>query len=295
MVCRRQKVTSAFVPAAHFRKLPPDRAGGLGSDLPRESRAVAAPRTQPGGLGSREADLQLTRMRLVEHFTSVSGHYITDQPEFDRFAEMVQLVEEAIGWIEDRPWSGSPASVPNGWSSVSAKDPVDQRRDDYRRDRRRAVQTLTLELDAELERLMRSTGNDSRSGSHPERLIVGLQTFRDRRPERPDQCVDRTSTAEKTGALAVAPTQDLSGDGCVQTMQRCLVGGISGRWLIHPDQATANATRDPLQLFRWRSWTTQFSPIVACSGTSRSTGQQRFKRARALLSAIEACCFTEVA
>ncbi|MEC8214899.1 MAG: lysophospholipid acyltransferase family protein [Cyanobacteriota bacterium] len=112
---------------------------------------------------AREADLQLTRMRLVEHFTSVSGHYITDQPEFDRFAEMVQLVEEAIGWIEDRPWSGSPCFGPQRVElSVGEAIPVDQRRDDYRRDRRRAVQTLTLELDAELERLMRSTGNDSR-------------------------------------------------------------------------------------------------------------------------------------
>ena len=51
----------------------------------------------------REVDLQLTGMRLVEHFTSVSGHYISDLLDFDRFAEMLLQVGEAIGWIEDKP------------------------------------------------------------------------------------------------------------------------------------------------------------------------------------------------
>ena len=51
-------------------------------------------------------------MRLVEHFTSVSGHYISDRTDFDRFAEMLLLVEEAIGWIEDKPWKGQPSLGP---------------------------------------------------------------------------------------------------------------------------------------------------------------------------------------
>ena len=63
---------------------------------------------------AREADQQPTRMRLVEHFTSVSGHYLSNQPDFDRFAEMVLLVEEAIGWIEASPWNGRPSSAPAG-------------------------------------------------------------------------------------------------------------------------------------------------------------------------------------
>ena len=42
-------------------------------------------------------------MRLVEHFTSVSGHYLADQPDFDRFGEMLLIVEEAIAWIETVP------------------------------------------------------------------------------------------------------------------------------------------------------------------------------------------------
>ena len=42
-------------------------------------------------------------MRLVEHFTSVSGDYISDLLDFDRFAEMLLQVGEAIGWIEDKP------------------------------------------------------------------------------------------------------------------------------------------------------------------------------------------------
>ena len=58
-------------------------------------------------------------MRLVEHFTSVSGHYISERPDFDRFAEMLLLVEEAIGWIEDKPWKVSPALTHNGWRCSS--------------------------------------------------------------------------------------------------------------------------------------------------------------------------------
>ena len=60
-------------------------------------------------------------MRLVEHFTSVSGHYISDQPDFDRFAEMLLLVEEAIGWIEDKPWKAQPSLGHNGWTQPWAR------------------------------------------------------------------------------------------------------------------------------------------------------------------------------
>ena len=36
-------------------------------------------------------------MRLVEHFTSVSGQYISDRTDLDRFAEMLLLVEVQLG------------------------------------------------------------------------------------------------------------------------------------------------------------------------------------------------------
>ena len=105
---------------------------------------------------AREADQQLTRMRLVEHFTSVSGHYLSDQPDFDRFAEMVLLVEEAIGWIEASPWNGRPSLGPQRVElSLGGALPVQPRLADYRSNRRRAVQTLTNDLEQALTQLMR--------------------------------------------------------------------------------------------------------------------------------------------
>ena len=91
-------------------------------------------------------------MRLVEHFTSVSGHYVSDVPDFDRLAEMMLLVEEAIGWIEDRPWSGQPSLGPQRVEFHLAEPLlVADRLDDYRSNRREAVQKLTEELAKRLQ------------------------------------------------------------------------------------------------------------------------------------------------
>ena len=104
---------------------------------------------------AREADQQLTRMRLVEHFTSVSGHYVSDSPDFDRLAEMLLLVEEAIGWIESKPWPARPSLGPQRVElSLGDPLPVHTRLQDYRRNRRRAVQHLTQALDDELSSLI---------------------------------------------------------------------------------------------------------------------------------------------
>ena len=101
---------------------------------------------------AREADLELTRMRLVEHFTSVSGHYVSDAPVFDRLAEVLLLVEEAIGWIEDRPWAARPSLGPQRVEFRLAEPiQVANRLDDYRRNRRQAVQELTEELAKRLQ------------------------------------------------------------------------------------------------------------------------------------------------
>ena len=96
---------------------------------------------------AREADLQLTHMRLVEHFTSVSGHYLEDQPDFDRFGEMLLIVEEAIAWIEDRPWKGQPDLGPQR-VEFHAAEPIRirERLQAYRSNRRQAVSSLTAEL-----------------------------------------------------------------------------------------------------------------------------------------------------
>ena len=117
-------------------------------DLPALKRSLA-------DWEAREADLQLTRMRLVEHFTSVSGHYVSDQPAFDRLAEMLLLVEEAIGWIEDRPWNGSPSLGPQSVElSLGKALDVRPRLVEYQQNRRRAVQRLTHALEQELNKLL---------------------------------------------------------------------------------------------------------------------------------------------
>ena len=104
---------------------------------------------------AREADLQLTRMRLVEHFTSVSGHYISDRPDFDRFAEMLLLVEEAIGWIEDKPWKGQPSLGPQRVElRLGRALPVRPRLNQYRSNRREAMHLFMQDLDHALAALM---------------------------------------------------------------------------------------------------------------------------------------------
>ena len=104
---------------------------------------------------AREADLQLTRMQLVEHFTSVSSHYITDQPDFDRFAEMLLLVEEAIGWIENKPWKGQPSLGPQRVElRLGRALPVRPRLSQYRSNRREAMQLFMQDLEQALVALM---------------------------------------------------------------------------------------------------------------------------------------------
>ena len=104
---------------------------------------------------AREADLQLTRMRLVEHFTSVSGHYISDRPDFDRFAEMLLLVEEAIGWIEDKPWHGKPSLGPQRVElRLGRALPVRPRLSQYRSNRRESMQLFMQDLEQALIEVM---------------------------------------------------------------------------------------------------------------------------------------------
>ena len=87
-------------------------------------------------------------MRLVEHFTSVSGHYISDRDDFDRFAEMLLLVEEAIGWIEDKPWKGQPSLGPQRVEvQLGRALPVRPRLNQYRSNPREAMQVFLQDLE----------------------------------------------------------------------------------------------------------------------------------------------------
>ena len=114
---------------------------------------------------AREADLQLTRMRLVEHFTSVSGHYISDRPNFDRFAEMLMLVEEAIGWIEDKPWKGQPSLGPQRVElQLGRALPVRPRLNHYRSNRREAMQLFMHDLEQALIAVMPDASQEPATG-----------------------------------------------------------------------------------------------------------------------------------
>ena len=100
---------------------------------------------------AREADLQLTRMQLVEHFTNVSGHYISGLPDFARFAKMLLPVEEAIGWIEDRSWKGKPSLSPQRVEvQLERALPVRPRLNQYRSNRREEMQVFMQDLEQAL-------------------------------------------------------------------------------------------------------------------------------------------------
>jgi hypothetical protein len=97
-------------------------------------------------------------MRLVEHFTSVSGHYISDRSDFDRFAEMLLLVEEAIGWIEDKPWKGQPSLGPQRVElRLGRALPVRPRLNQYLSNRRESMQLFMQDLEQALIEVMPDT------------------------------------------------------------------------------------------------------------------------------------------
>ena len=94
-------------------------------------------------------------MRLVEHVSSVSGHYLEDKLEFDRCGELLLVVEDAIGWLQDRPINTGPSLGPQRVGlSVGEPLPVIKKLDQYQRNRRQAVSSLTDALQQALQDLM---------------------------------------------------------------------------------------------------------------------------------------------
>lgn len=110
------------------------------------------------GLADRvaeEASLRMWHMRIVETFVAVTGEYVKEQPNADRFAETLMLLRDMVVRIKgESPFPrpslggqqvkmrvGTPLSVSDRWS-------------DYRQGRRQAIERLTQDLQVALEELL---------------------------------------------------------------------------------------------------------------------------------------------
>jgi|688.fasta_scaffold22649_9 1-acyl-sn-glycerol-3-phosphate acyltransferase len=114
------------------------------------------------GLADRlaeESEQRLWHMRLVESFVAVSGSYVKERPSQERFADTLLLLWDT----HCRLLGGNPMRRPRlGPRTVRLRigEPIaiDTRLEAYRSDRRRAVATLTADLQAALEALIVPSG-----------------------------------------------------------------------------------------------------------------------------------------
>lgn len=104
---------------------------------------------------AEETEAQLWHMRVVESFVAVSGRYVRERPSQERFADTLLLLWDTQCRIRGQTANQRPR-LGRRRVRISIARPivVDERLADYRRDRRRAVQALTEELQHRLERLI---------------------------------------------------------------------------------------------------------------------------------------------
>ncbi len=104
---------------------------------------------------AEETEAQLWHMRVVESFVAVSGSYVRERPSQERFADTLLLLWDTQCRIQGHTANQRPR-LGRRRVRISIDRPivVDGRLADYRRDRRRAVQALTEELELRLERLI---------------------------------------------------------------------------------------------------------------------------------------------
>ncbi|MEL6491864.1 MAG: 1-acyl-sn-glycerol-3-phosphate acyltransferase [Cyanobacteria bacterium J06621_3] len=109
------------------------------------------------GLANRvaeEADLRIWHMHLVESFVAVTGHYVKEHPSADRFAETALLLRDMIDKIKGEPVSQTQLGPQRAIATIGNPIVVSERYSDYQKKRRRAIATLTADLQAEMERLI---------------------------------------------------------------------------------------------------------------------------------------------
>ena len=104
-------------------------------------------------LVASEAELRLWHMRLVETFVSVTGHYVAEKPSVERFADTVLLLWRMVARLKGQSNAKTPY-LGKKWAKITAM-PSFQIADyweQYQKNRRQAVATLTQDLQQVLER-----------------------------------------------------------------------------------------------------------------------------------------------
>lgn len=127
-------------------------------DLRHDSTLSAVER----GLADRiaeEADLRMWHMRLVESFVAVTGRYVLEKPTADRFAETVLLLADMVARLQgENPFPRPSLGKREALLTVGEPICVSDRWGDYKTSRRRAVATLTKDLQGALEGLIVDSG-----------------------------------------------------------------------------------------------------------------------------------------
>ncbi|VEP15626.1 1-acyl-sn-glycerol-3-phosphate acyltransferase [Hyella patelloides LEGE 07179] len=117
-----------------------------------ESDSLAPAVRGLANLIASEAQLRLWHMRLVENFTSVTGHYVAEQPTVERFADTLLLLWKMIACLKGQT-NLNPPFLGQKWVQFTVKPPllISHYWDDYQSNRRQAVSNLTQDLQTALE------------------------------------------------------------------------------------------------------------------------------------------------
>ncbi len=104
---------------------------------------------------AEEASLRMWHMRLVESFVAVTGHYVKENPSFERFAETTLLVWATVNRIKGQKINKRP-HLGKQKVQITVGEPisVSQRWDVYQTNRRGAVANLTADLQKALEQMI---------------------------------------------------------------------------------------------------------------------------------------------
>lgn len=110
------------------------------------------------GLADRiaeEANLRLWHMRLVETFVSVTGQYVLEKPTVERFADTLLLLWDTVTRLKGEPPFPRPY-IGQQRAQIIVGEPivVSDRWDDYKANRRQAVDALTQDLQQALEQMV---------------------------------------------------------------------------------------------------------------------------------------------